>query len=163
MRIVAALPLLVACQGSGETDPVAAPDLRINEVMASNQAAVEAPDGSFPDWFEIGHFGDEAVDLSGATLTDTPTYPDKFVFPSGSSIAPGEYLVLWADGDGLGEDTVPFKLSADGEALAMFGPDGTPWGAMEFGPQVTDVSWARTPDGGDSWASADASPGAPNP
>lgn len=160
---VPAMFLLVACQGDGDTDPGQTPDARINEVMASNQAAIEAPDGTFPDWFELANFGANAVDLSGSSLTDDPADPTKFVFPAAASLAAGEYRVIWADGDGLGPDTVPFKLAAAGESVSWFGPDGAPWDTMAFGPQETDVAWARSPDGGELWATATPSPGEPNP
>ena len=162
-RIIIALPLFVACQGSGETDPGSTPDVRVNELMASNKEAVEAPDGSFPDWFELANFDAETVDLSGATLTDDAAEPGKFTFPEGSEIAPGEYLVLWADGDGLAEDSVSFKLSADGESIVLSGPNGSVWDAVEFAAQDADVAWGRSPDGGDVWATVAPSPGEPNP
>lgn len=161
----AALPGLAACAGGGDdTDPTPTGDVRINELMASNQAAVEDPSGAFPDWLEIANFGDAEVDLSGASLTDDLAEPAKWVFPSGSTLAAGEYRVVWADGDGTQPWSTTFKLSAAGEAVGLFAADGATLDQVEFGAQATDVSFARTPDGGDTWATADTpSPGAANP
>ncbi|MBP8304015.1 MAG: hypothetical protein KBE04_07810 [Phycisphaerae bacterium] len=68
-------------------------------------------------------------------------------------IQPGQYLLVWADGD---EDEGPthagFKLSADGESIALFDADGrTPIDAVHFGRQQEDVSYGRSADGGATW------------
>ena len=40
-----------------------------------------------------------------------------------------------------------FKLSASGETLTLSAPDGTVVDTVTFGPQVTDISQGRVPDG----------------
>lgn len=154
------LLVLVACQGDGASDTV--PDVRINELMASNQAAVPDPGGEYPDWIELVNLDDVEVDLTGATLTDDLAQPARWTFPD-TTLGVGAYLVVWADDGGANDLSATFKLSASGEAVGLFGPDGAAWDTVEFGPQETDVAWARTPDGGDTWAAAAPSPGATNP
>jgi len=70
-------------------------------------------------------------------------------------IKPGQHVLIWADGD---EDQGPthagFKLSADGESIALFDADGTTLiDAVHFGPQNKDVSYGRSSDGNDTWQS----------
>ena len=46
---------------------------------------------------ELYYDGAAPFDLSGMYLTNGAATPAKFVFPAGSNIAPGQYLVLYAD------------------------------------------------------------------
>ena len=87
------------------------------------------------------------VDLGGYYLTDKLTTPTKYRIPDGTSIAAGQSAIFWADDDGTqGPYHTNFKLSADGESVGMFDPDGvTPITAFEFGPQLTDVSYGQCP------------------
>src|SRR5690606_5674667 len=92
------------------------------------------------------------VNLSGWRLSDSAQTPTEFIFPSGYTLAAGGRLVAWCD-----EQTaqsvapaslhLPFKLSASGETLTLTAPDGTVVDSVTFGPQVTDISQGRAPDG----------------
>lgn len=126
--------------------------LVINEFMASNNSEAD-PQGQFDDWIELHNYGTDVVDLSGLHLTDNLSVPDKWQIPPDTVIEPGGYLLIWADNDvhdtGLHAD---FKLSADGEAIALFDRDGTtPIDSVTFGGQTTDVSYGRYPDAADDW------------
>src|SRR4029434_11135339 len=65
----------------------------INEVLARNVSAYTV-DGIFPDVIELRNYGSTDVDLGGKSLTDSQATKDKFVFPSGTSLPAGGYLVL---------------------------------------------------------------------
>jgi hypothetical protein len=127
--------------------------LFINEWMASNASTIADPlDGEYKDWFEIYNPGTQPVDLSGYTLTDRLDQPDQFTVPHGTVVAAGGFLLVWADGKPeLNEmsDSVhtSFSLSRDGEAIGIFAPDGSAVDLVLFGPQETDVSQGRWPDG----------------
>jgi hypothetical protein len=186
MRTLSLLLLtLAACQGDGtppedtdspvddtdspvddtdETDaPPADSPVRINEVMASNAAAVERDDGEFPDWIELVNLTASAIDLGGATLTDDLGDPAKHVLPAGLILPANGYLILWADDLGERDDAAPFKLAADGESVGVYSPEGDAWDSLDYGPQTTDVSWARSPDGTGAFApDATPTPGAAN-
>ena len=54
----------------------------ITEFMASNRNALEAEDGSTPDWIEIHNPGPVDVDLGGWYLTDNALDLDKWQFPT---------------------------------------------------------------------------------
>ncbi|MEN6578880.1 MAG: PEP/pyruvate-binding domain-containing protein [Phycisphaerales bacterium] len=81
------------------------------------------------------------------------------------TIGPGEHRLFWADGDtDQGPTHTSFRLSKDGESIGLFGADGaTRIDVVQFGPQVSDVSFGRSPDGGNTWQSFPApTPGRPN-
>jgi hypothetical protein len=77
--------------------------VRLNEVMAHNLTAV-ANGASFPDWIELRNHGSQSVSLSGWSLTDD-SEPRKFLFPIGTTIPAGGYLVVWCDGNSRGSGT----------------------------------------------------------
>ncbi len=135
------------------TAPLSQPPLYINEWMAANTRTLADPDaGRYEDWFEIYNPGEVAVDLFGYRLTDDPTNTFKFVVPVGWSIPAGGYLLVWADEESYRNLTgtnlhVNFKLSRDGERIALYRPDGSLADAIEFGPQTNDVSQGRWPNG----------------
>jgi len=150
------------------TDDVIEPAvLYINEVMADNDTTVEDPDeaGAFEDWIELYNPGVDPIDLSGMYLTDDTSDPLQWQIPDGMTIDAGGHLVLWADNDtDQGGAHASFKLSSDGETIALYDIDGTTLiDSIEYGAQTTDVSYGRYPDGADLWGSMTTpTPGAAN-
>lgn len=128
--------------------------LVINEFLAKNDGANTDDNGEYDDWLEIYNFGDEDLDLSGMYLTDDQTNLTKWQFPLGGIVlAAHDYLLIWCDEDeeqpGLHTN---FKLSANGEFIALTAADGTSiYDALSFGPQEVDISFGRFPDGSDVW------------
>ncbi len=125
--------------------------LFINELLANNSTGLADPDfGEKSDWIEIYNGEGEAVDMGGFGLTDDRSQPFKWVFPAGTMIPAGGFLIVWAD-DG---DTTAiahhanFKLSSGGEKAVLFDADGNVVDLVEFGAQVEDISYGRTADGG---------------
>ncbi|MDI9433707.1 MAG: CotH kinase family protein, partial [Planctomycetota bacterium] len=121
----------------------------INELLASNSQGARDPQGQTDDWIELYNTGEVAVDIGGMYLTDDPANPVRWRIPAGTSVAAGGCVLIWADGD-TGDDGLHanFKLTADGEAVALFDTDGvTQIDHVFFGPQMTDVSFGRYPDG----------------
>ena len=121
----------------------------INEFMASNDMTAADPDGEFEDWIELFNNSAETVDLSGAFLSDDGEDLTLFTFPEGTTIASGDFLIVWADGDleqdGLHAD---FKLSSSGESVILTDADGvTIVDAIDYPEQTTDISYARIPNG----------------
>ncbi len=125
------------------------PPVAISEFMADNETTIEDPDepGEFPDWIEIANLTQQSVNLGGYYLTDKLTTPTKYRIPNGTTVAAGQSVIFWADDDGTqGPFHTNFKLSAGGESVGLFDPDGvTPVTAFEFGPQLTDVSYGACP------------------
>lgn len=120
----------------------------INEVMASNEAAVADQDGEFEDWIELYNNSADAIDLSGWHLSDNYSNLAKYTFPDGTNIPGNGYLIVWADEDGSQSGLhANFKLSAGGETLYLLDSDLRIGQEVEFGQQQTDLGYARVPNG----------------
>lgn len=131
--------------------------VRINEFVAKNTNGIKDQKGEFEDWVELGNTSNAAVDISDHYLTDDLSNPNKWKIPSRTSVPAKGTLLIWTDEDKFdGPLHANFKLSASGETIAFFAPDGkTLLDVIEFGTQVADVSSARFFDGkqGDDWVS----------
>ncbi|RKZ29841.1 hypothetical protein DRQ36_07425 [bacterium] len=127
----------------------------INEVMPDNDTIIADEMGEFDDWFELYNPGDSTVHLSSWWLTDDITEPRKWRLPRGTNLGPDSYLLIWADRDPeQGDYHTSFKLDADGEELALFGPDYMGVGlcdSVSWTVIPTDSSWGRYPNGSASW------------
>ncbi|MCC5849936.1 MAG: CotH kinase family protein [Verrucomicrobia bacterium] len=84
---------------------VCAQTVRINEVVASNQSTLADEDGDFEDWIELYNYGVDPVDLGGWGLSDNPSSPFKWTFPEGTTLGPGDYMLVWASG----KDRIPLS------------------------------------------------------
>ncbi len=129
--------------------PVLTPgDLVVNEIMAQNLSAVPDQDGEFDDWIELYNNTTAMLSLENLYMTDASSNLLKWKFPSGTTIDPNGYLIIWADEDltqsGLHAN---FKLSASGENVVLSYDNGTVIEAVAFGAQVADQGYARNPNG----------------
>jgi hypothetical protein len=139
--------------------------LRINEVLASNVAA-HANGTTFPDVIELHNSGTTSMNLSGMSLTDDPADPRKFVFPSGTSIPAGGYLLVHADSETSqpGLHTL-FGLGTGGDTLRLHATTGAGGGVIDevtFGYQATDLSISRNPTDPTRWVLTAPSIGSSN-
>lgn len=121
--------------------PLAA--VRINELMATNRAAVPNM-GTYPDWVELHNAGASAANIAGWSLTDDGN-PRKFVFPAGTTIPAGGYLVVWCDAV---TNTTPgfhtgFALDRDGETVLLYNSVTSRVDGVTYGLQITDYSMGR--------------------
>jgi hypothetical protein len=124
--------------------------IRLNEILAANSTAV--PVGAkYPDLVELYNNGSSTVDLGGMGMTDSADEPYKFVFPAGTIVAPGQFLVLYADNDAIPVGIhLGFSLRQSGENLYLFNSSGRLLDSVEFGLQLADSSIGRLADG--KWA-----------
>jgi len=145
-----------------------APALFINEWMAANGGAVRDPaDGDADDWFELYNATTNWVDLAGYRLTDTLSDPNKFVIPDGFRLPPRGFLLVWADEETgqsatNGDLHVNFKLSQEGETIALYSPHGVQVDAVTFGIQAVNQAEGRFPNGGARYFMPSATPRLPN-
>jgi spore coat protein CotH len=120
----------------------------VNEIMASNDQAVADQDGEFDDWIELFNNSQVAADISGWHLTDDINNLTKWTFPQGSIIGGQGYLIVWADENGSQAGLhANFKLSAAGEQLYLVDAGLNIAQELIFGAQVTDMGYARIPNG----------------
>ena len=120
----------------GAMDPVRLSNLHsvaINEFLA-NSAPSEL------DFVELYNRGNEAVNLSGAVLTDDPLLA-KYRFPRETVIPARGFLLLT-------ESSLGFALRSSGEAVYFLAGDGAQVvDALRFAGQSESVSSGRFPDG----------------
>jgi hypothetical protein len=137
----------------------------LNEVLAANLTLTNT-DGSLSDWVELHNPGTNAVELADLSLTDDSASPRKFVFPPGTTLAPGGFLRVFCNG-GLPVSTnnTGFSLDAQGDQVFLFNSPAAAGGlldAVSFGLQVADLSIGRVPDGTGAWGLNTPTPEAMN-
>ena len=113
------------------------PAVYINEIMAENRSYPNA-DKQLCPWIELYNGGKKAVDLSGWTLSDESR---TAVFPEGSTLDAGAYLVL-----SCGKDDLPLSLSSGG-SLELFDSQGKLVDSAALTALDCDRSLARQSDG----------------
>jgi hypothetical protein len=143
------------------------PSIEISEVVASNSSGLMDASGGHPDWVEIRNCSAQPVPLRGMTLgREFLGNSGRYVFPDTDTLKPFEHRVILCDGhpsDGPGH--APFTLDRQGGEVVLTGTGAL--GArflvdrVVFGPQETDVAYARLGCGGD-WYSAPPTPGRVN-
>jgi len=137
-----------------ENRQLLAVDVLISEFVASNGTSLLDEDGESSDWIELYNAGAEDVNLAGWHLTDDANDRNKWSFPP-VDLPAGAYLVVFAsDKDRTAIENslhTNFKLTADGEYLALARSDATADVVeivSEFSPaflqQFTDVSYGVT-------------------
>ena len=127
--------------------PLAADNLVISEIMASNRSDITDIDGDYSDWVEIANIGAAPCDLGGYFLTDDVRDLEKWEFPP-VTLGPNRYLLVFASEkdrrDPARELHANFRLDREGDLLVLVAPDGqTPVAgfAPSYPPQVTDASY----------------------
>ena len=124
----------------------------INEILASNNITLADEAGEYDDWIELYNGENQAINLAGYYLSDNETNPTKWQFPTNdadaTTIPANGFLLLWADNDEeQGTLHTNFKLSAGGEYIGIFTPNGILLDGFAFDEQLADISFGREPDG----------------
>ena len=130
----------------------------INEFLAANRDGLKDDDGEAGDWIELRNNGGVTVDLAGWSLSDDPTKPGKWVFPS-VTIRPSAALIIHATGKNrrlFGQSLhTNFKLGVEGEYLGLFSPELPRRVADEIAPaypeQRSNISYGRMATGEWAW------------
>ena len=138
--------------------------LVINEILAHNTGLVE--NGSKPDWVELYNGTTNTISLADMSLTDDLQQMRRFVFPAGTTIAPGAFLrVLFDKNQPPGPNNTGFGLKSTGGSVYLFDTpaNGTNLiGAITYGLQAANFSIGRVPDGSANWVLTSPTPDAPN-
>ncbi len=131
--------------------------LVINEFSAANRETLTNNYGENCDWIELYNSGNTTVDLSGYHLSDRENNPDKWAFPAGASLGPGQHLLVYADGRDEysgGSYHTNFKLTqtTGNDQVVLADPQGNILEVHYFNPpNFKDQSYGRSPDGGSQW------------
>lgn len=133
------------------------PELYINEFMADNESLITDEYDEYDDWIEIYNASASAINIGGKFLSDDKNIPHKFQIPNTepeiTTIAPGEFLLLWADKEpAQGVLHLDFKLSKLKEQIGLYLADGkTIIDTVSYGQQITDISYGRISDANPEW------------
>jgi hypothetical protein len=146
-------PNIVAAQATPE-------GVKINEWLADAVAL-------FPnDFIELMNTAALPVNVGNCYLSDNPVeWPQHHQLRQLTFIAPGGYLYLKADDDeNQGPDHLNFKLASEQGELGFFDTDLNLVDGIVYGPQISDISEGRTPNGTSTVAFFNQpTPGGPNP
>lgn len=129
----------------------------LSEIMISNKGSVPDNLGGYPDYIELHNGSSEKVDISGYGLSDSLLEGAKYVFPAGTVLEPGAYVVVWCGGEAEDDMHAPFKLSA-GEEAVLFDASGRPLDTAVLNSVDSGMVLRRE---GDTWIQAKPCPGYP--
>lgn len=136
------LPLLLVLLGGG----CAAPDgastgLFISEIVADNDGVWIDESGETEDVIELVNLGVRAVELAGYAIGERP---DRAFSLPDLLLEPGQTAVLFADGEvSQGPGHLPFRLSARGGVVSLWGPLGEEADRAEFPALLPNEAFAR--------------------
>lgn len=101
-------------------------EIRINEYMTDNRSVIYDCEGDYNDWVELYNPTEEAVDLSGYTMTDNIENIDKWEFPEGTVIKAGGYLLIYCSDKDKSDDSgylhTNFRLGSEDKAIMIYTP-----------------------------------------
>jgi hypothetical protein len=124
-------------------------EIVISEVLNANVSYLKQPDGEYYDWIEIHNTTGAPISLEGYALSNNAKNPAKWVFPD-VTLDAGEYLTVQASGKNVSDAQkknnleTNFGLSADGDVVFLFTPDGTLLDKLLVPKGHADVSYGRT-------------------
>lgn len=129
----------------------------LSEIMISNKGSVPDNLGGYPDYIELHNGSMEKADISGYGLSDSLLEGAKYVFPAGTVLEPGAYVVVWCGGEAEDGMHAPFKLSA-GEEAVLFDASGRPLDTAVLNSVDSGMVLRRE---GEVWTQAKPCPGYP--
>ena len=130
------------------------PTLWLNEVQAENLTGPTDNFGTREPWLELYNSGPNTISLNGYYLGTNYSSPTQWAFPAGTTIAPGQFLVVWLDGQPAqtagGVLHPSFRLNPAGGAVALARlVSGSPQivDYLNYQPLPANYSYGDFPDG----------------
>ncbi len=156
LALLSAFIIFTGCGGGGGdtgSQPSTAAALTINEVLADNNSTNQDPDfNEYGDWIELKNSSDSDIALAGYGLSDKKS-EIKWTFPANANIGANSSIIVWADDHNTSAKDnhlnyhTNFKLSAKGDNVVLFSPNGTQLEEVAFNTQRADISWAKNANG----------------
>ena len=147
-------PRIAPCEFISASVGLSPSEIKINEFMSKNSSVVADEFFEFEDWCELYNTGSSPIELNAYYLTDNLSRPDKYKLPQ-EIIQSEEHTLYWLDNNSFqGDNHAPFKLSSEGEELALFEKEGNDWFLRDyksFGSIQEDISYGRVNDGASQW------------
>lgn len=154
LMVILAVFLINLREGSSKAPADA---VALSEIMISNKGSVPDNLGGYPDYIELHNGSTERADISGYGLSDSLLEGAKYVFPAGTVLEPGAYVVVWCGGEAEDDMHAPFKLSA-GEEAVLFDASGRPLDTAVLNSVDSGMVLRRE---GEVWTQAKPCPGYP--
>jgi hypothetical protein len=130
------------------------PALWLNEVQAENLTGPTDNFGEREPWLELYNSGPNLISLNGFYLGTNYSSPTQWAFPADASIAPGQFLVVWLDGQTAQTAGsilhTSFRLNPAGGAVALARlVSGNPQivDYLNYQPLPANYSYGDFPDG----------------
>lgn len=154
LMVILAVFLINLREGSSKAPADA---VTLSEIMISNKGSVPDNLGGYPDYIELHNGSSEKADISGYGLSDSLLEGAKYVFPAGTVLEPGAYVVVWCGGEAEDGMHAHFKLSA-GEEAVLFDASGRPLDTAVLNSVDSGMVLRRE---GEVWTQAKPCPGYP--
>ncbi len=110
-----------ANQGAATMSPI--PALWLNEVQAENVSGILDNNSQREPWVELYNSGTNTVTLTNLWLADNYTNLVQWTFPAGSTLAPGQFKIIFCDGQPAqttsNEWHTSFRLGAGSGKIAL--------------------------------------------
>jgi len=130
------------------------PPLWLNEVQPQNLNSIMDSAGDRDSWLELYNAGTNTLSLEGFYLANNYSNLTQWAFPAGASIAPGQFKIIWLDGEpgegNASELHTSFTIAQGSGAVALSRING-------LSPQIVDylnyagvvpsLSYGDYPDG----------------
>ena len=138
--------------------------LIINEIQVSNLDMFVDPSYNYGGYMELYNPTTTGVNLDGLYISDDAANLMKYRLTNkNGAIAPNGYGVLWFEHHDVDDAMVDLELDMDGGTLFLSDANGNIIASQTYPSSVSRTSYARTTDGGDTWAmTAYPTPGASN-
>jgi hypothetical protein len=75
------------------------PTICLNEVQALNVTGPKDAAGDRDPWIELSNYSAASATLTNCYLSDSFTNLGRWPFPAGARLAPGQFRLVWADGE----------------------------------------------------------------
>jgi uncharacterized protein (TIGR03437 family) len=142
-------------------------DVRLNELVAVNNGSYRDAAGDADPWMELHNLGPGPVTLTNFYLSDDSTNPTKWQVPA-RTLADGEFLVIWLDGEtGEGDTHANFRPASGGGKLYLYASAVSAQNAIDtlnYPVLTAGQSIIRLGDYGERWTTSfQPTPGAANP
>ncbi|HEX7863108.1 MAG TPA: lamin tail domain-containing protein [Verrucomicrobiae bacterium] len=132
----------------------AVPKLYFNEILPQNVSGTADRFGEREPWIELRNAGTTTLDLSAYYLSDNATNLTKWQFPAGTSLAPNQFLTVFADnepGESISTELhTSFRLTASTGVVTLARMQGSSPLALDFiryNALGADRAFGSYPDG----------------
>jgi hypothetical protein len=130
------------------------PNVWLNEVQTANFSGPVDNFGQLEPWLELHNAGTNTVELDGLYLTDDFAEPARWAFAPGQVLQPGEFKLVWADGQ-PGRSTATswhtsFRLSGSTGSVALVRMNNQRPEVLDYfnySGLGADLSYGSVPDG----------------